>query len=320
MSRSLLTAVNLLVASLYPAVSSCSGGEPDWTAGCRSKVRLGQNEAAHARPNYDAIDHSRFDILLRRFVDCRGMVCYRAWKADHDAVAQLHDYLCYLGGVDTKSESASVAAKLAFYLNAYNALTIWGILLEYPTVSIQVHNRKGACYRIFDDLELWIDGEHLSLNRIENDVLRPLRESRIHFALVCAAKSCPRLRNEAYLACRLEQQLTDNGLDFFACRGRFRVCRLTGTVHLSPILKWYGKDFGNDEQAVVVAVLPFLPCEAREWLLGHACWKVKYLGYDWGLNDQCPTACVRLGGVGYSVYAKAEPRARLLARPFVKGK
>jgi hypothetical protein len=320
MSRTLLVVLSLLVASLYSAASHCSAREPDRVEECRSKVRVGQLCGVHPRPNYDAIDHSRFDGLLRRFVDCRGMVCYQAWKADSDAVAQLHDYLGHLGCVDTKSESASVAAKLAFYLNAYNALAIWGILQEYPTVSIQTHNRKKACYRIFDDLEVWIDGEYLSLNRIENDVLRPLKEPRIHFALVCAAKGCPRLRNEAYLASRLEQQLTDNAQDFFAWRGRFRVCRLTGTVHLSPLLKWYGKDFGKDEQAIVAAVFPFLPCEAREWLRSHPCWKVKYLGYDWGLNDQCPTAHVRLSGVGYSVYAKVEPGAKLLASPFVKGK
>jgi hypothetical protein len=320
MSRKLVVVLSLLVASLCPAASRCSGGEAGGAEGCHSKVRVGQPGSAHGRPSYDAIDHSGFDSLLRRFVDCRGMVCYRAWKADHEAVAQLYDYLCYLGCVDTKAESASVAAKLAFYLNAYNALTIWGILQEYPTASIQAHNHKEACYRIFDDLELCIDGEYLSLNRIENDVFRPLKEPRIHFALVCAAKGCPRLRNEAYLACRLEQQLTDNAADFFASRTRFRVCRLTGTVHLSPILKWYGKDFGNDEQAVVAAVLPFLPCEDREWPLGHSCWRVKYLGYDRGLNDQCPTACVRLAGVGYSIYAKTEPGLRLLARPFVKGK
>jgi hypothetical protein len=320
MSRKLVLVLSLLGASPYAAASRCSGDEPDGAETCHLKVRVGQPGTAHSRPTYDAIDHSVFDSLLRRFVDCRGMVCYQAWIADHEAVAQLYDYLCSLGSVDTKAESASVAAKLAFYLNAYNALTIWGILQGYPTASIQTHNRKGACYRIFDDLELWIDGEYLSLNRIENDVLRPLKEPRIHFALVCAAKGCPRLRNEAYLACRLEQQLTDNALDFFASRSRFHVCRLTGTVHLSPILKWYGKDFGNDEQAVVAAILPFLPCEDREWLVGHPCWKVKYLGYDWGLNDQCPTACVRLGGVGYSIYAKVGPGVRMLARPFVKGK
>lgn len=320
MSRKLLVVLTLFGASFYLAASRCSAGESACAEGCHSKVRVRQPCDVYPKPNYDAIDHSRFDCLLRRFVDCQGMVCYQAWKADHEAVAQLYDYLCYLGCVDMKSESASMAAKLAFYLNAYNALTIWGILQEYPTLSIQAHNRKEACYRIFDDLELWIDGEYLSLNRIENDVLRPLKEPRVHFALVCAAKGCPRLRNEAYLAFQLEQQLTENALDFFACRSRFRVCRLTGTVHLSPILKWYGKDFGTDGQAIVADALPFLPCEDREWLLSHPCWKVKYLGYDWGLNDQCPTACVRLGGIGYHLYAKVEPGMKLLASSFVKGK
>lgn len=319
MSCKLVVVLSLLLVNFCPAATGCSVGEACGGEEGRFKVRVGQTGSAHARPNYDAIDHSSFDILLRRFVDCRGMVCYRAWKADHEALAQLHGYLCSLGGVATKAESP-VAAKIAFYLNAYNALAIWGILQEYPTISIQSHNRKGASYRIFDDLELWIDGEYLSLNRIENDILRPLKEPRIHFALVCAAKGCPHLRKEAYLAERLEQQLRDNALGFFASRSRFHVCRLTGKVHLSPILKWFGTDFGNDEQAVVAAILPFLPCRDREWLLRNTGWKVTYLGYDWGLNDQCPKVLPRLGGVGYTIYAKVEPGVKRLAALFQKSK
>lgn len=309
-NRKLVLGCMLVATAVTP--DSGRAGEPEEPQRC--VVRIGTPTAGRHLASFEDVDHAAFDELLHRFVDCRGMVCYRAWKVDTDAVARLHAYLVGLGHVDVRHPSAS-SARMAFYINAYNALTLWGILQEYPTPSIQTHNR-GKDYQIFDDLQLCVDGEYLSLNRIEHEVLRPLKEPRIHFALVCAAKGCPRLRNEAYVAARLEEQLNDNATDFFASRERFHVCRLTGKVKLSPLLKWYGKDFGEGKEAVLAAVLPYLPCKDREWLLAHPCWKVEYLGYDWGLNDRCPTVCVRLMGRAYAVFARVEPAVRPLLDHF----
>ena len=302
-----LAMVGLLATTMFYSRSASASTESDCPRPCVRKLRVGGSCDSLERPNFDEVDHCLFDDLLRRFVDCNGRVCYRAWKRDCAAVDRLHTYLVSLGGVDALDPTASRAGKLAYYINAYNALVLWGILEEYPTASIQRHNRKGAEYRIFEDLELWIDGEYLSLNDIEHGVLRTLEEPRIHFALVCAARGCPRLRNEAYVADRLDEQLTDNALEFFSHRNRFRVCRHTGTVRLSPILKWFAEDFGVCDAEVLLAIAPWVPCRDRQWLLCNPCARIKYSGYNWALNDDCPMLAVRLGALPYCLYGGFEP-------------
>lgn len=292
-------------------VGSGSGcGEPQRP--CVMKMRIGGPGAQTNRPNYDGVDHSTFDCLLRRFVDCRGQVCYQSWKSDCAAVFQLQNYIVSLGQVRTDDTKASVQGQFAYYINAYNALVIWGILHEYPTSSIQAHNHKTASYRIFEDLEMWVDGDYLSLNTIEHDVLRKLGDFRIHFALVCAAKSCPKLRCEAYSADRLEEQLVENALDFFSHSDRLQICKLTGAVKVSPILKWFREDFGHCDNDVLNAILPYLSCTDHDWVCRHPCATIKYLGYNWALNDQCPTPGVKLGATPYALYAKFEPILRPL--------
>lgn len=306
----------LFVASLFFA-DTPNGTKTDATDSrcCVCKVHVGGADKSARHVAFHEVDHSTYDALLARFVDCRGQVCYSEWHCDCDARAQLHDYLVLLGAVDAQAKS-SKEAELAFYINAYNALAIWGILEEYPTPSIQKHNQMDACYRIFDDLEMWIDDEYLSLNAIENDRLRSLEEPRIHFALVCAAKGCPRLRNEAYTANRVLDQLTDNAIEFLSHRNRFHICRLTGTVYVSPIFKWYRDDFGECGKDLLTILSPYLKCRDRQWVNCHPCSKVKYLGYNWGLNDRCPTAGVWFGRFPYLFYARFDRVIDPLSRAF----
>ena len=89
-------------------------------------------------------------------------------------------------------------AKLAFWINAYNAVTVHGILREYPTSSIRNHTAKLAGYNIWKDLQLAIGGRAYSLDTMEHMILRPEREPQIHFAIVCASIGLSRLLNEAY--------------------------------------------------------------------------------------------------------------------------
>lgn len=274
------------------------------------KIRIGGAQTCGQRPSYDQFDHSDFNSLLRQYVQCDGMVNYAEWKCNPESMGRLYDYLVQLGCVDTASESATKEGEIAFYINAYNALVLYGILEEYPTPSIQRHQRGKDGYRIFDDLELWIDGEYYSLNGIEHDILRSLEEPRIHFAIVCAAFDCPRLRNEAYRADRLEEQLCDNAIDFFSASRRFSISKLKKTIYLSSILRWFGEDFGTCEREILVAIFPYLPCEARDWIASHPCPKTKYLGYNWALNDACPSTHIKFGGIPYRIYAHIEPHIR----------
>ena len=139
-----------------------------------------------------------------------------------------------------------------------------------------------------------------------------MADNRIHFALVCAARGCPRLRNEAYSAKFHDRQLTDNAIEFFSDRTRFRIAYLTGKVKISPILKWYEEDFGNNHYDVLSSVFPYLSAEHRHWLATHPGWTLSHLGYDWGLNDGCPTLSIALGKIPYRAYSRISPFIRPL--------
>lgn len=270
------------------------------------KIQIGGPQENAARVSFEQIDHQALHSLLQHYVDGRGQVCYSQWKRHRQDLTWLMMYLHSLGNVDP-SLAASREATMAYYINAYNALTIWGVLAAYPLPSVQKINGKSANYRIFDDLELWVGDRYLSLNGIENDVLRPMNDPRIHFALVCGARGCPRLRNEAYLTEHLNWQLDDNAFEFFAHRDRFHISRLKGEVKISPILKWYGEDFGQNDYEIINRVFVWLPARDREWLSSHPGWKMTHLGYDWGLNDLCPTVSVRVGRMPYRMYSKVSP-------------
>ncbi len=273
-------------------------------AGC--VLKFGGPETSTPVMSFDEVDHTNFHVLLQRYVDQRGRVCYSDWAEHCCDVSRLQGYLNYLTHVDP-TRPASKEATLAYYINAYNALTLWGILDNYPVVSIQKLDGEKSCYTIFDDLRLWVGNRHLSLNGIENDAVRPMGDPRIHFALVCAARGCPRLRNEAFQAHCLDGQLNDNAIEFFSDRNRFHISRLTKKVKISPILKWYREDFGQTDYQVVTTVFRFLPHEDRCWLASHPGWKLDHLGYDWGLNDGCPALSVGMGRIPYRAWSKISP-------------
>lgn len=249
-----------------------------------TKVHVGKNIPTSDRVSIDQISHAAFNKLLAKYVDRNGDVNYTAWKANADDQRTLYSYLRNLSAAD-RSKTASKAARLAFWINAYNAVTIAGILREYPTTSIRNHTARLFGYNIWHDLLLKVDGEDYSLDAIEHKILRKMGDPRIHFAIVCASKSCPRLRNEAYTAESLEEQLTDNSRHFFSRESNFQYNARTKTMYLSSILSWFAQDFGDDQAAQLKTLAKWLPAEAKKAALTSSP-RVSYLSYDWKLNDQ----------------------------------
>jgi len=231
----------------------------------------------------DRIGHEAFDGLLKKYVDDDGMVNYKAWHASANDRATLKSYLEFLSRADANLP-ATREAKLAFWSNAYNALTLEGILRVYPTTSIRNHTAKLIGYNIWKKLYLQVGNQKVSLEDIEHKILRPMGEPRVHFAIVCASIGCPRLLNEAYVPDRLEAQLVANSKDFFARSQNLQVDG-QGNLKLSQIIKWYGSDFGSSSQAQVQALTPYFPQSAQA-LVASGRYSVKYLEYDWNLNAQ----------------------------------
>lgn len=256
------------------AASTCLAG---------SKVTLGRHVARSGQISMDRVDHGAWHALLQKYVDSNGNVDYTGWQRSASDMRALDEYLNMLSYAGPKIR-ATRAAQLAFWFNAYNAVTVKGILREYPTTSIRNHTAKVLGYNIWHDLLLTVGGQPYSLDQIEHKVLRPMGDPRVHFAIVCASHSCPRLLNEAYTAERLEQQLVTNTRAFFANKENFRYSN--GTFYLSSILKWFATDFGSNQAAQLRTIAPYLPDRISQQAAANGSGRVSYLDYDWSLNDQ----------------------------------
>ena len=224
------------------------------------------------------VDHSAFDKLLKKHVSAQGLVDYKGFKADELAFNQ---YLAMLSK-NPPAASTSKAEQMAYWINAYNAYTIRLILDHYPVQSIK---DIGTKIQIPFVTTPWaakffsIGGEKMSLDNIEHGILRKkFDDPRIHFALVCASISCPRLRNEAYTAAQLEKQLDDQGRDFLNNPAKNKPGK--SAAQLSKYFDWYKGDWQKNGQSVAKWVNRYATTKMDE----NA--KITYLDYNWNLNKQ----------------------------------
>ena len=226
-----------------------------------------------------APSHAIFNKLLKTHVDAKGMVDYKGFVKDK---AELKSYLDLLSK-NAPADSWSKDDQLAYWINAYNAFTIQLILDHYPLKSIK---DIGASIKIplvntpWDVKFIKIGGETYDLNSIEHGIIRKkFSEPRIHFALVCAAKSCPRLRNEAFEGSRLDAQLDDQGVDFMNNPAKNAITAKQAS--LSKILDWYGGDFKTMKgMSVKDVVNKFSKTKITDDT------SISYMTYDWTLNEQ----------------------------------
>ncbi len=249
-----------------------------------AKPPLGRKWSPAQQISIDEIDHSAFDALLRKYVDSDGYVNYTSWKRSSTDRRALENYLAHLSRASLK-KSSSHAARLAFWINAYNAVTIEGILQVYPTSSIRNHTAKFIGYNIWKELPLQVGRQTFSLEQMEHQILRKMGEPRIHFAIVCASVGCPRLRNEAYVAEKVDRQLAENARDFFSRSKNLRVDAANQSLSVSSILDWFGSDFGRTHAEQFRYLKPYLPAAAQK-IATNSGTTVRYLDYDWSLNDQ----------------------------------
>lgn len=249
------------------------------------QILLGRDWPPSERVSIDAIDHQAWDALLKNHVDQAGQVDYAAWKASREGVRGLEGYLNALARADA-TQPAARASRLAYWINAYNALTVWAILRDYSTVRNPDQSAAGTLSDALADIRLRVGSASFAIGQIEDEILRKLDEPRIHFAIVCGARGCPRLLNEGYTAAELEGQLTRNARAFFADLTKFNYDPSRNQVQLSPIIDWYGEDFGKDTAERLRRIAPYLPEEAARRLSTSGATNVTFLDYDSGLNDR----------------------------------
>jgi hypothetical protein len=265
------------IAMLLVAVVTVSS-----TGIVNAEQNAGQPWPANQWVSIDQIQHAAFDGLLRKYVDQNGMVNYKAWHQNAQDRQALTAYLAQLSRANP-NQPATREAKLAYWINAYNAVTLEGILRVYPTTSIRNHTAKLMGYNIWKNLIFTAGDQRVSLEDIEHKILRKMDEPRIHFAVVCASIGCPRLLNQAFVADRLEEQLATNTRDFFGRQQNLQVTN--GVLKLSQLISWYGSDFGSTQQQQMQALRRYFPPSAQA-LVGSGRYQVSFLEYDWNLNSQ----------------------------------
>ncbi len=222
-----------------------------------------------------AIDHADYDRLLKKYVDDRGQVDYAAWHAAADDRAALRRYLArFAAAAEPPARAADKAASL---INAYNALTIDWILDHFPVRGIKQTDDPWTAKRHR------VGGELVSLDDIEHGTLRPQYGYRVHAVLVCAAKSCPPLRNEAYTTDRLDDQLDDAMRRWLARPDLNRFRPEQNRVELSKIFPWYRQDFEKVDGGLRAVLARYGPTEFGS-LLNRTDYRLEFRTYDWALN------------------------------------
>jgi len=230
----------------------------------------------------DVIDHAPFTSLLDEFVDEDGGIDYAGWHDDDEATQTLDAYLESVANASTDGHGRD--AKLAFFLNAYNAHVIDSILEEWPVGNPQ--DVDG----FFDVAKHRVAGRKLTLDELEHKVIRPeFEEPRIHFVLVCAAESCPRLRQQALDAQTLEETLEEATREFVAeattlVEGDGESNDGTERVVTSKLFDWFAEDFEKEAGSVRDYLKQYVDGSVRDALDNGA--PIDFRDYDWAINDQ----------------------------------
>lgn len=241
--------------------------------GCVAVVLVAGLHGARAQ-TFDTAD---WDAVVKAAVH-DGQVDYTALKADPRVPA----FTARLATFDPAT-LPSPKARLAFWLNAYNALAISGVLAHFPGLkSVQ---DPYPDFGFFKRPDFKVGGKTLALNDIENEIVRKrFADPRVHAALNCASNSCPPLRAEAFKAEVLDAQLDDQMRTFVRDAGRNRVDAATGVVALSSIFDWYKGDFAA-AGGVAAFVAKYLDAPvAAAVSAAEKGGKLAYLPYDWTLN------------------------------------
>jgi hypothetical protein len=222
---------------------------------------------ATTHPDYDLFD----DLLLQNVR--RGFVDYDGLNAD----SRFPTFIRQIGMADAEVMK-STGDQLAFYINAYNALAIQGIL-----DGLSPGSRFGRS-KFFDRAKFIVLGEEISLSTLEHERIIPIGDPRIHFAIVCASLSCPRLSSRAYVSADINNQLHESARQFIndPTRNRFDLERRIAFI--SMIFEWYEDDFVTAGGTVQQYIARFVNDARVQDALRLDEFELRYETYDWSLN------------------------------------
>jgi len=239
--------------------------------GCFTTKQLAQPAGEPLVVEAAKFPHEVFDGVLKRVVNENGQVDYKSLHADR---LDLEKYIYALQTHSPHSNPElfpSDADKLAYWINAYNAIVLYSVT-EQPKLKSVIDDK----FNFFGFTEHTLGKAGVSLHKLENEIVRKeFNEPRIHMALNCASGGCPELPAEAFTPGKLEEQLTREATEF--CKHPQKV-RMNGEVaEVSEIFKFYEADFPEGP-------VKFCIKWGNDQLKPEAKWT--YIPYDWSMNAQ----------------------------------
>lgn len=234
--------------------------------------------AAMADEQFDAA-MAAWSRTLERFVDDQGRTDFESLASETEDLRKFVDFIESTSPGSNPEQFASEDEVLAYHINAYNALAMYGVIDEgIPEGFNSFFKRAG----FFKFRKVVIGNKKTSLYDYENKVIRPLHEPRAHFVLNCMVRDCPRLPREVFAAVTLDQQLEAASKEFFAKEKHFRLDADKQVAYVSSILDFYTKDFVPSGKA---ADLDSYINQYIEQPIPEG-YGIKFIKYDWTINQQ----------------------------------
>lgn len=216
--------------------------------------------------------------VLAHHVDARGRVDFSGLAKDRAGLDEVVKFIAAADPESSPERFSTPNAGLAYYLNAYNALAMYGVL------DAGVPKRFGWFGRIrfFLLRKFTMGGRAISLYRLENSIIRPIGDPRVHFVLNCMSVSCPRLPQSAFTANALDDQLTAAAREFVAEKRNVEVDDARKELRISAIFKFYTNDFLAQAPNLAAYINKY-----RQAPVPHD-YTIVFDDYDWSINDQAP--------------------------------
>lgn len=214
--------------------------------------------------------------VLQTVVNTQGQVDFAALRRDPRALARVVNYIGSVSPASAPNQFPTQASKLSYYINAYNALAMHNVIDSGIPQRLMWWRRVW----FFGVKRFQVGGESMSLYTLENEVIRPLGDERIHFALNCMVVGCPRLPRQPFLAGSIDVQLDQAARLFFSEPRNLRIDEAARSIHVSAILEFYTADFLHRSKTLVEYVNRYAARPAP------VSWPVEFIPYDWTVNTQ----------------------------------
>ena len=244
---------------------------------------LWERWTSHDPRSVATVNHDAWSFLLNKYIstDADGLNRFAYKKVTAPDRKLLSDQIAYLEGVPISRYNRN--EQFAYWANLYNAVTVRTILENYPVESIRDINDGFLSPGPWNRKLTMVEGEALSLNDIENRILRPIwRDPRVHYAVNCASVGCPNLRRTAFVASGLDRALDSAATSYINSPRGVRI-RPDGTLAVSSIYIWFQGDFGGSTGKVLGHLRRYAGPVLKPRLSSPSV--LRRYDYDWALNE-----------------------------------